>query len=167
MYSDSFKLFLSVMFDVTKYINKLRPPGSFRNWKTETQTKLALNSNPHERSTNQWPCRTVNKWIFTTWTNTDGTSGILRSSISYTWAIANVGQQDIFIKGNAGSAQWKHCLFQTCVWVEIYSRNVLDTPFLGTLLSVYSKVLLKSTHKNVFANCRHTGWVQGHLYNIF
>lgn len=96
------------MFDVTNYINKVRPPGSFRDWQTETQTKLALNSNPHERSPNQWPCRTLNKWIFTTWTNTDGTSGILRSSISYTWATANVRQQDIFIKGNPGNAQWKH-----------------------------------------------------------
>lgn len=53
MYSDSFKLFLSEMFDVTNYINKVRPPGSFRDWQTETQTKLALNSNPHERSPSQ------------------------------------------------------------------------------------------------------------------
>ena len=91
-------------------------------------------------------------WIFTTWTNTDGTSGILRSSINIThepfqmlgnkiYSLRVTRENQPEVRGN--------CLYQRKIGLR-YTQGISDihtTDFLGynsflaTLFLIYSKAL--------------------------
>lgn len=127
----------------------------------------------------------LNKWIFTTWTNTDGTSGILRSSASITYEPFQMLGYKIYslrvTQGTPARSIWELPLSYK-IQVEVYVRNLRHSYngvswiffFPGDcVLDLFQcstenlEVLQGSTYRNVLENCRRVSQVCHNVITYF